>query len=64
VVTVAKEEAIEITDEEIADYLFRHLTKFGYAVTVDEAITLGELVFDYLVEKGVIDEIILEEDED
>lgn len=49
----------------IAKYLYNRLIQDGYVPTADEAFTIAEYVFDYLIEIGAMDtdSIELEEEE-
>ena len=51
------EEQVYISDEEIADYLFKNLTKLGYVPGEDELDDLVYLFFEFLIEKGIIGEV-------
>jgi hypothetical protein len=54
---------IEFNTEEIEEYVYNKLVLHGFAVTQKNAETIAEIVFDYLVDKGVVTEIYDEDDE-
>lgn len=47
---------ISIDTEEMAEYVYQQLTLRGYHITEDEADEIADIMFDYLLEKSVIDE--------
>ncbi|WLR43328.1 YozD family protein [Bacillus carboniphilus] len=49
---------ITIDTEEIAHYLFNQLVQRGYAPQQEEVDEVADVLFDYLIEKCVIDEEI------
>jgi YozD-like protein len=53
---------VVIDSEEIEEFVHDNLTKRGFVPSEDEVETLADIFFDFLIEKGVIDEVD-EEDE-
>jgi hypothetical protein len=51
-----KEVEVVIDTDEIRDYLFFNLVKRGYSPSVKEATVISDILFDFLVEKDVIEE--------
>ena len=51
-----KEIEVHIDSEEISNYLFAELVKRGFSPTQDETDELADIVFDYLLDKNIIDE--------
>lgn len=51
-----EEKEIFIDTEEIAEFLFKHLTDYGYIVGEDELDAIADIMFDYLLSKTIIDE--------
>jgi hypothetical protein len=51
-------EEIEITidTEEIADFFFDNLLKFGYSPTEEELYDLADIMFEFLINKRIIAE--------
>lgn len=58
-----KEIEVVIDTEEIAEFFYNQLIQRGYVPDPEEIEDLADIVFDYLVEKCMIDEIFEEEDE-
>ncbi|KAB2338172.1 YozD family protein [Cytobacillus depressus] len=56
-----KEIEVIIDTEEIADYFFHELTSRGYVPAEGELEELADIVFDYLLQKCIIDEEIEDE---
>lgn len=54
-------EEVYIDGEEIAEFLFKRLVALGYAPNADELFDLSDIVFDFLIHKGIVEE--LEEEE-
>jgi hypothetical protein len=46
-----------ISEDKIAAYLFKGLIARGYVPTADEVWVLAELIFDFLLETGIIGEV-------
>jgi hypothetical protein len=46
-----------IRESEIMEFMYKGLTEMGYAVSESEAEAIAELVFDFLLEIGVLGEI-------
>jgi hypothetical protein len=55
-------EHIVISESQIADYLFSNLIKLGYVPEEAELEDIAMLVFDFLLEVGVMDPDLLEEE--
>jgi len=51
-----KEIEITIDTEEIANYLYTHLAKRGYAPGKEEVEDLADIFFDYLIDKEIIED--------
>lgn len=51
-----REMEVIIDTEEMAEFFYQHLMKRGYVPTEDEVEELADIVFDYLIEKAIIDE--------
>jgi hypothetical protein len=47
---------IEVSTEEIAEYMFEELVKRGYNITEDEADEIADIVFEWLIHKGIMEE--------
>lgn len=56
-----KEIEVVIDTDEIAEFFYNQLIQRGYAPKPEETDELADIVFDYLVEKCMIDEIFDEE---
>lgn len=52
---------IAIDTEEIAEFLFTALIDFGLAPDMEEVELIADLMFDYLLAKGAIDELDVED---
>lgn len=61
---MSNEEPVELYESKIADYLFNELVLEGYAPTEEETSVIVGILFDYLVEIGVVGEVIEIEGED
>ncbi|MBY0122736.1 YozD family protein [Bacillus sp. S/N-304-OC-R1] len=53
-----REIEVIIDTEEIADFFFHELTRRGYVPAENELEELADIVFDYLLQKCIIDEEI------
>lgn len=51
-----REIEVIIDTEEIADFFFHELTRRGYVPAENELEELADIVFDYLLQKCIIDE--------
>lgn len=47
----------QVHQDDIADYIFEKLVERGYAPTEDESFELADIVFDLLIELGVMEEM-------
>ncbi len=47
---------VVIDTEEIANYLYTHLAKRGYAPGQEEVEELADIFFDYLIDKEIIED--------
>ncbi|WP_379968350.1 YozD family protein [Ectobacillus sp. sgz5001026] len=56
-----KEIEVVIDTDEIAEFFYNQLIQRGYVPKTEETDELADIVFDYLVEKCMIDEIFDEE---
>jgi hypothetical protein len=56
-----REIEVFIDTEEIAEFFFHELVKRGYVPTEEELEEIADITFEYLVEKSIIDEEILED---
>lgn len=54
--SAVKEIEVIIDTEEIADFFFHELTRRGYVPTEGELDELADIMFDYLIQKCIIDE--------
>lgn len=52
-----KEKEIIIDTEEIAEYLASNLFARGYIPTDDELYEIADIIFDYLIDKSIIDNV-------
>lgn len=52
-----KEIEVVIDTEEIEEFFCKQLIQRGYVPTEDELIDIADIVFDYLLEKCMIDEV-------
>jgi hypothetical protein len=50
-------EEIYVSDEEIYEYLFTRLIEAGYAPIREEVEEMAGIVFDFLLDKGIIGEV-------
>jgi hypothetical protein len=50
------EEEVTIDTEEIADFFFYQLLKFGYSPTEEELYDLADVTFEFLIHKRIIAE--------
>lgn len=55
---------IVIDTEHMAEYFFSALTSRGYAITKMESEEISDAAFDYLIELGLIDEKLVDEEDD
>jgi hypothetical protein len=62
VIQLEQKETVYIHEGDIAQYVFNRLIEKGFALTNEEAFVLGEVFFDYLVEKDVLELDDIEED--
>lgn len=53
---MGKEIEIYIDTEDIGNYLFEKLTRKGKILSEDDLDTLADIFFDYLIDKGVLEE--------
>ena len=56
-----KEIEVIIDTDEIAEFFFQELLKRGYIPSEDEMDDLADITFEYLLEKCIIDEEIIED---
>jgi len=56
-----KEIEVIIDTDEIAEFFFQELLKRGYIPSEDEMDDLADITFEYLLEKCIIDEEIVED---
>ena len=56
-----KEIEVIIDTDEIAEFFFQELLKRGYIPLEDEMDDLADITFEYLLEKCIIDEEIVED---
>jgi hypothetical protein len=56
-----KEIEVIIDTDEIAEFFFQELLKRGYIPSEDEMDELADITFEYLLEKCIIDEEIIED---
>lgn len=56
-----KEIEVIIDTDEIAEFFFQELLKRGYIPSDDEMDDLADITFEYLLEKCIIDEEIIED---
>lgn len=56
------EENIYVSETEIAEYIWDKLLAKGYVPESDELLDLAEIMFDFLVDVGIVGDIV-EEDE-
>ena len=56
-----KEIEVIIDTDEIAEFFFQELLKRGYIPSEDEIDDLADITFEYLLEKCIIDEEIIED---
>ena len=56
-----KEIEVIIDTDEIAEFFFQELLKRGYIPSEDEMDDLADITFEYLLEKCLIDEEIIED---
>lgn len=56
-----KEIEVIIDTDEIAEFFFQELLKRGYIPSEDEMDDLADITFDYLLEKCIIDEEIIDD---
>ena len=58
------EDYVDISEVEIVEYLYTNLSNYGYVPSVDELFDLAAIFFDYLMDKGVIESITIDGEED
>jgi hypothetical protein len=56
-----KEIEVIIDTDEIAEFFFQELLKRGYIPSEDEVDDLADITFEYLLDKCIIDEEIIED---
>lgn len=56
------EEELYVSDTEIAEYIWDKLLDKGYVPESDEVLDLAEIMFNFLVDKGIL-EFVIEEEE-
>jgi hypothetical protein len=56
-----RELEVFIDTEEIAEFFFQELVKRGYVPTEEELEEIADITFEYLIEKSIIDEEVLDE---
>jgi YozD-like protein len=56
-----KEIEVVIDTDEIAEFFFQELLRRGYIPSEDEVGDLADITFEYLLEKCIIDEEIIED---
>lgn len=56
-----REIEVIIDTDEIAEFFFQELLKRGYAPSEEEVDDLADITFDYLIEKCIIDEEIIDD---
>ncbi|RSK27276.1 YozD family protein [Bacillus sp. HMF5848] len=58
-----KEIEVIIDTEEIAEFFYKELINRGYAPDMSEIEEIADITFEYLLEKCIIDEEVIDEDE-
>lgn len=48
---------IELDSEEIFEYVYSALTERGYAPKEEEVEDIADIIFDFFVDKGVVEEV-------
>lgn len=56
-----KEIEVIIDTDEIAEFFFQELLKRGYVPSEDEVDDLADITFEYLLEKCIIDEEVIDD---
>jgi hypothetical protein len=56
-------ETVFISEGEIAKYMYNRLIESGYVPETDKVLELAEIMFDYLIDKGVLEVTIDEADD-
>jgi hypothetical protein len=59
---IVREMEVFIDTEEIAEFFFQQLVKRGYVPTEEELEELADITFEYLIEKSIIDEEVLDDE--
>lgn len=58
-------EEVNVFDEdEMAEYFYKKLILNGFACTKAESKALGSIMFDFLIEEGFIEEIVIDDDDE
>lgn len=57
-----REIEVFIDTEEIAEFFFHELAKRGYVPSENELDELADITFEYLLQKCIIDEEVIDED--
>lgn len=50
-----------ISSDDVFEYLYNGIIKLGYTPTSDEILDIAEVVFDFLVDAGMVEEVKLDE---
>ncbi|ASA95897.1 MULTISPECIES: YozD family protein [Anoxybacillus] len=56
-----KEIEVVIDTEEIAEFFYNELVRRGFVPTEREMEEIADIMFDYLIEKSIIDEEVIDE---
>ncbi|GAC90004.1 hypothetical protein KN10_0440 [Anoxybacillus flavithermus NBRC 109594] len=56
-----KEIEVVIDTEEIAEFFYNELVRRGFVPTEREIEEIADIMFDYLIEKSIIDEEVIDE---
>ncbi|MCG3083308.1 YozD family protein [Anoxybacillus sp. LAT_35] len=56
-----KEIEVVIDTEEIAEFFYNELVRRGFVPTEREIEEMADIMFDYLIEKSIIDEEVIDE---
>jgi hypothetical protein len=56
------DEELYVSDTEIAEYIWDKLLAKGYVPESDEVLDLAEIMFDFLIDKGIVSDVTEEEE--